>query len=375
MDAKKKSHWIKVWDLPTRLFHWTLVTTVTTALITGFIAPEWWMGLHAAAGYLLVVLIVFRIVWGIYGSEYSRIASFAYPPRQVADYLKGVLMLRPEHHIGHNPAGAMMIFALMAALTLLTVTGLMVLGGEEGQGPLQSVVTYKTGSAAKDVHSILSYLLLLMIGGHLAGVLVESLLMKDNLVRAMITGKKRIADDEPHPAHRDARPKKAAAVIAAVVVLAGAGLVAASALPPKGLRPLAENATFKKECGDCHTAFHPSLLPAESWKRVMADLSDHFGEDATLGEPKLTEVADYLVANGAETWDTEASNRFRRISAAEPRRITATRYWKRKHKEITPAVFAQKTVGGKANCSACHLDAASGRFDDQAIKIPKEEVK
>jgi mono/diheme cytochrome c family protein len=141
------------------------------------------------------------------------------------------------------------------------------------------------------------------------------------------------------------------------------------------MRPLAENPLYKKECGDCHTAFHPSLLPSDSWKKVMGDLSDHFGEDATLDEPKLGDIAAYLIANGAETWDTEAANRFRRVSAEDPRRITATRYWKRKHKDIAPAVFAQKNVGGKANCGACHTDADTGRFDDQAIKIPKEEVK
>jgi cytochrome b len=86
---------ILVWDLPTRVFHWVLVAAVIIAVLTGYIAPEWWMGVHLWAGYVIVLLLVFRLVWGVFGSEYSRIASFVHPPRKFGEHLRGVLLLRP----------------------------------------------------------------------------------------------------------------------------------------------------------------------------------------------------------------------------------------------------------------------------------------
>jgi cytochrome c5 len=127
---------------------------------------------------------------------------------------------------------------------------------------------------------------------------------------------------------------------------------------------------YAKECGACHEAFHPSLMPEASWRSVMATLDDHFGEDASLKPDLALRIEGWLAANASERWDTEAANRLRLPDPAEPRRMTATGYWKRKHRAIEPAVFAAKPVGGKANCQACHSDSASGRFDDQAIKLP-----
>ena len=148
LDASTSSgagRWVKVWDLPTRLFHWLLVLLVATGVVTGFIAPEWWMGVHIWAGYGLVALMAFRLVWGICGSEYSRVVSFIYPPRDTFEHLRGLVLLRPPHYVGHNPTGALMVFALTGVLIALVATGLLVLGGEEKQGPLAAVIGYSVG--------------------------------------------------------------------------------------------------------------------------------------------------------------------------------------------------------------------------------------
>src|SRR3990170_460214 len=149
MDSSATPRTVRVWDLPTRAFHWLLVLLIATGTVTGLVAPEWWMGVHKWSGYGVVGLIAFRLVWGVYGSEYSRIASFAYGPRRIIDHLAGVAMLRPAHHIGHNPVGAAMIFALAFVLIGLVVTGLLVLGGEEKQGPFAGVFDYGLGNEAK----------------------------------------------------------------------------------------------------------------------------------------------------------------------------------------------------------------------------------
>lgn len=364
--------WVRVWDLPTRVFHWALVFLVAGAVFTGFVTPEWWMGVHVWAGYGLVALMVFRLVWGVCGSEYSRVVSFVYPPRDTFEHLRGLLLLRPPHHVGHNPTGALMVFALAGVIIALVVTGLLVLGGEEKQGPLSAIIGYSVGAAAKGAHSWLTMLLLALVTAHVVGVVTESVLIHDNLVRAIVTGWKKLPPGAPVPTPRPARLVLAVALLA---VLAGSGVGILQWLsrlpPPRSLRVIAENATYQKECGACHYAFNPSLLPAASWAGLMTGLPEHFGEDASLDDSRTRNLAAWLVDNAAETFDTESSGRFRQVAPDAPFRITATPYWIRKHASIAPDVFARKKVRGKVNCHACHRDARSGRYDDQAITIPE----
>lgn len=362
---------VRVWDLPVRLFHWLLVILVAIAAFTKIGGRESWMGIHVAAGYGIVALLAFRFVWAAFGSRYSHIASFAYGPRAVFDYLRGLVMLRPKHHIGHNPAGAVMIYALAAVLVGIVVTGLISLGGEEKQGPLAGLVGYDLGNGAKLLHHVLVNLLLAMIGAHVVGVAVESLLHRDHLIRAMISGWKRLPAGTPMPAPRSARPRAAATAMAAIVIFGGATLYGLGRVAAPPTRAFAWNTTYKRECGACHAPYHPSLLPAASWRGVMANLSDHFGEDASLEPAVVKEITIWLAANAAETWDTEAANRFRRVNPTEPFKITATRYWTHKHAGLPPTLFSRKEIGSRSNCAACHRDAETGRFDDQFIDIPK----
>jgi cytochrome b len=125
---------VRVWDGPTRLFHWLLVASVAVAMLTGFLAPEWWMGTHLFAGYAIVLLLIFRLVWGIFGSEYARLINLARSTRYLGEYVRGVALLRPPHYVGHNPVGALMIFAFFGVFLGLVATGLMVQAGEEKQG-------------------------------------------------------------------------------------------------------------------------------------------------------------------------------------------------------------------------------------------------
>ena len=285
---------VRVWDLPTRIFHWSLVACVAIALITGFLAPEWWMGVHIVAGYGLVFLLVFRLVWGIFGSEYARLLSMAHSMRYFGDYLRGLAMLRPPHYVGHNPVGAAMIYALLAVFIALVVTGLMVQAGEEKQGPLAGIATYATGVAAKELHEWLAFAAIAMIIVHIVGVLVESRLQNANLVRGMIDGWMRLPEGFHPPRQRPARPLAAALTLAVIAATAAAVLGLLARLPPHGVPDMPINATYRAECGDCHWAYHPSLLPRASWGGIMGGLGDHFGEDATLGTVEVTEIAAYL---------------------------------------------------------------------------------
>jgi hypothetical protein len=104
----------------------------------------------------------------------------------------------------------------------------------------------------------------------------------------------------------------------------------------------------------------------------MANLGEHFGENASLNGSTTSSLVAWLVANAAETFDTESANRFRVVAPNEPYRITSTPYWVSKHAGIAIDVFARNGVRSKVNCNACHRDAESGRYDDQAIAIPAD---
>ena len=366
-DHKKK---IKVWDLPTRIFHWSLVVLVATALVTGFLSPEWWMDIHIWAGYGIIFLIIFRLVWGVFGSEFSRFKSFAFTPGVVLTHIRKLIILRPLHYIGHNPAGAMMIIALIFFLFSITISGFFVLGGQENQGPLAGVINYKFGHMAGELHEVMAFILMGLIALHIIGVIIETRLSRENLVKSMIDGYKTIPEDKTAPKIRPARPLAAAAVLLVFTVLASSALWVLSSIPPSGIISLTQNKEYSTECGDCHEVYHPSLLPKTSWAKMMSGLEDHFGEDASLDKNTAAHITTYLEANAAEAWDTEASNRFSKVSSDAPYQITATRYWQRKHREIGADIFKRKSVGGKSHCASCHLDAASGRFDDQQINIP-----
>jgi cytochrome b len=361
---------ILVWDLPTRLFHWLLVASVTFALLTGFLAPKWWVGRHIWAGYAIGALLIFRAIWAAHGSHYSRLGSFLYSPRQAIQHLRAMQRGRPPHFLGHNPAGAMMIFALIAILFLIVATGMLVQGGSIKQGPFAGFVSFALGENLRGLHQLLAFLLLGLIAAHLAGVLAGSWLFKERLVGAMIDGEKPVVSAE------DALPHAASRPVAAILWLGAVGggfalaLVSLSRVPALGLPAMPADPVMVEECGACHHSFHPSLLPRASWAAMMADLGNHFGDDATLSAAKRDEIAAYLERYAAEAWDTNAARRFLAVSADQPQRITATPGWLRLHRRLDPSIFHRPTVKAKSNCIGCHLDADSGRFDPQAISLP-----
>ena len=125
------TQFIKVWDIAIRVFHWTLLGCYVIA----FISSENIMKVHVIFGYIVLFLVLFRILYGFVGTKYARFSNFLYPPAQIVDYLKGLLIGRPKHYIGHNPAGGFMIVILLLSLLSLTLTGLKAYG-VKGHGPL-----------------------------------------------------------------------------------------------------------------------------------------------------------------------------------------------------------------------------------------------
>jgi cytochrome b len=166
---------ILVWDAPVRVFHWLLVLSFAGAYLTA--ESERWRLLHVSLGYTLGGLVAFRILWGLWGTRYARFSSFVRGPAAVARYVRSLLAGQPEHHIGHNPAGAVAIVLLLLASIAIVASG-------------WAIYNDVGGKLLEELHEGAANLMLAVVAVHVAGVAVSSWLHRENLVRAMVTGKK-----------------------------------------------------------------------------------------------------------------------------------------------------------------------------------------
>ena len=182
-----ESSQIKVWDPLIRFFHWALVS----AFIIAYITEDDFLTIHSWAGYLILTLLSIRFVWGFIGTRYARFSDFAYGPTNIIQFLKDTLRLSAKRYLGHNPAGGAMVFLLMFSLLITTTSGVVLLGAEEHAGPVAhwfSQPESKWADVLEEVHEFFANFTLFLVFVHVAGVLVESFIHKENLVSAMITG-------------------------------------------------------------------------------------------------------------------------------------------------------------------------------------------
>ena len=194
---------IKVWDRAVRIFHWLLVVLFALAYLSEDIET-----LHVYAGYGVLGLIGFRLVWGLIGSQYARFSDFIYGPAAVVRYARSLLSGKPIHYLGHNPIGGWMIVLLLLSLFGTCWSGLKLYAAEEGKGPLAGAPAIVASAWAdegehgngegeefwEDVHEALTNLTLMLVFIHIAGVVVASRLHGENLARAMVTGYKEKQD-------------------------------------------------------------------------------------------------------------------------------------------------------------------------------------
>ncbi|MCW8916673.1 MAG: cytochrome b/b6 domain-containing protein [Magnetovibrio sp.] len=181
---------VKVWDLPTRVFHWGLVVLIAVAWISAEAGQSvFWV--HVYSGSAVLGFIAFRLVWGVMGSCYARFDNFVHGPEKVMDYAKKLFAFRPPHHVGHNPLGGWMVVALISSIMVIALTGLMT--SEDGfVGPLAHIGSGWLGEGHEAIGSILIALIIV----HVAGVLVHGVISRENLPRAMVSGIKHVPADE-----------------------------------------------------------------------------------------------------------------------------------------------------------------------------------
>ena len=223
---------ILVWDLPVRVFHWLLAASFAGAFLTA--ESERVRDIHVALGYTFVGLLAFRVVWGVVGSRYARFSSFAFGPRAVLAYLRSLLTRHPEHHVGHNPAGSWVIYAI---IVLGIVTGASGYAVYDDAG----------GRWIESLHEGAANAMLALVIFHIAGVMVSSSMHRENLVVAMVTGYK-----SGRPSEAIGRTRWVTAVaLASAVVLLWTGTIEVP-----GMFPGTANATTSKVDSRHHHSRH-----------------------------------------------------------------------------------------------------------------------
>jgi len=178
---------ILVWDAPTRVFHWLQVLVFGAAYLTAF--SERLRNYHVALGYILLGLLVFRLLWGFVGTNYARFRTFFFTPHEVIAYLRSLIKRNSMHYLGHNPAGSIAIWLLLMLGMLICVTGVLALQDE-------------ASDLVIEMHGTSTYIMLGVVLLHLIGVLMSSILNRENLALSMLTGFKLMTGPKL-PAHSE----------------------------------------------------------------------------------------------------------------------------------------------------------------------------
>ncbi|NMG32932.1 cytochrome B [Azoarcus sp. TTM-91] len=218
---------IRVWDLPTRLFHWLLLALVVGAFVTGLLGGNlivW----HGRLGIAITGLLAFRLVWGVAGSTYARFATFVPGPARISAYLRG-----QWQGVGHNPLGALSVLALLLVLLFQVVSGLLSNDDIAFTAPLYSLVSKDTSDWLTGLHRQNMWVIVALVVVHVAAILFYARVKKDNLVKPMITGVKEVSEGAARPASGGgALAFMVAAAVAGCVAWASAGGLLAPSPPP-----------------------------------------------------------------------------------------------------------------------------------------------
>ncbi|MEC4720228.1 cytochrome b/b6 domain-containing protein [Noviherbaspirillum sp. CPCC 100848] len=222
---------VRVWDLPVRLFHWALAVLIVAAVVTqniGGNAMEW----HFRAGYSILALLAFRIVWGLIGPRYARFSSFIYGPSTIVGYVRGGKEALKRKYLGHNPLGSLSVFALLGAVLAQAVSGLYANDDIASEGPLVKFISKDLSDQItwfhKDVSATLIYILVAM---HILAIIFYHVRRRQNLVKPMLTGDHEV-DFDAVPANDSWGMRLLAAVILALCAAAVYWLIS---LPPRGM--------------------------------------------------------------------------------------------------------------------------------------------
>ena len=370
----RKPDKVYVWPLSTRIIHWMFALSFTGAFLTSFYEEE--LHSHVALGFIFLIMIIYRIIWGFIGPRYATFNTFKLSPDELKEYFVEKVRNRwRKIPAGHNPASSWFTIWALGVGSIIVVSGLLLYGIQEAKGILSYLNDdYTDYMGMLDmIHRYSSYLFVTWVVIHIAGVMIEQFWHKTHMVFAMISGYKRTDG-------KDTEVSNALTFFAFFMIFVAVGtyffIISSNynfltSQKYTNIDYETEHPVFYRECGDCHKIYPPHLLPKKSWERIMGALDNHFGEkitEANITKSQQASILKFLIQNAAETSKREASVKIMdSLGKRRPKAITKTPYWRKTHKDIPKSVFKQKKIKDKSNCAACHKDFEYGNLDDMNI--------
>jgi cytochrome b len=331
---------------------------------------------HAIIGLSIGVLLLFRIIWGFMDIRYSKFKDFTFSFYELKEYMLNIFGEKKEY-ISHNPASSWAVVFIIVLALLAVITGMLTYGTKEGMGIFSSLnnTMFKKMELFEEMHEFFANSLLVVIGAHIAGVVIDKIVHKTKTIESMIDGKKDI----------DSEDLKLTLIqnVFAFIWIASTIIFLVYLLSNKQNILLADNnqrvdyqkehPLFYDECKSCHTLYPPYLLPKNSWEIIMSDLENHFGDDASLDKEDALSIKDYLLKHSAENSTKESAYTIvKSIKDADTIEITKTSYWKKRHTELQDEISTNPKVLKASNCKACHVNIEQGLLNDKDIKIPSK---
>jgi cytochrome b len=374
----KRDGYVFVWPISTRIIHWMMASSFTLAFFTSF--HENMLHNHVAFGFIFLVIIIYRIIWGVIGPQYATFNTFKLKPSQLKHYFAEKVQNRwRKIPAGHNPASSWFTVWALGVGAVIVISGLLLYGIQEAKGFFRFLnhdyVQYM--DMVNSIHQYASYLFSFWVLLHISGVMVEQFWHKTGMVFAMVSGYKKTEG-------KDTKVKQKLSFFSYMMIfmaIATYFFIVSSNYNFLTLQKYTNidyeeiHPAFYHECGDCHVAYPPYLLPKKSWKRVMGALDNHFGDEITeanITKSQQESILNFLVQNAAETSKREAAIKVMdSLGKRRPKAITKTPYWRETHKDIPKSVYKQKKIKDKSNCVACHKDFKYGNLDDMNIIYTK----
>lgn len=360
-----------IWSIPSRVFHALFAITILIAFLTD---DDNLINYHSTVGYMVFILLVFRLFWGFFGPKYSLFRDFSLKKDELKEFSKNIFSPK-KAYIGHNPAASYVMLAILITVFLVIISGILTLGVQEGKGLLSFLNSsyFKKMELFENIHEFTANLLIFLIIFHLLGVLFDRVFhSKQENLNSIFSGFKNLDNKE------NIKLTLFQKLIFLIFTIIFTLFLAFTLYKPNNIFIAskyekidykAQNSLFVDECGSCHTLYPPNLLPKKSWLLVMQDLDDHFGDDASIDEASNKNILEFLLNNSAENSTMEASWYFMNsIGNKDIIALSKTTYWEKKHKNIPKSIFENNQVKSVANCKACHSDIEEGLIEDENIK-------
>jgi cytochrome b len=371
----KKPGYVFVWPISTRVIHWLMALSFSAAFYTSFY--EHMLHKHVAFGFIFVTIIFYRIIWGFIGPKYATFNTFKLKPSELKYYFVEKVQNRwRKIPAGHNPASSWYTVWAMLVGTVIVVSGLLLYGVQEAKGPFMHLndeySQYMFILLA--IHKYSSYLFAFWVFLHISGVMIEQFWHKTGMVWAMVTGYKKTEGE-------DTTVKKKLSIFAFIIIFIAVGtyfFIISSNYNFLTQRKYTneyydeENYAFNDKCGgECHKTYPPFFLPEKSWKRIIDDMDNHFGEEITeanISKSQQASIREFLYEHAADHSTKEPAVKvMKSLGKRRPKAITKTPYWRETHKNIPRSAYKDKKIKDKSNCWNCHKDMEYGNFDDMNI--------